>query len=106
MRLTNADKRIELHEKLCDLMGNRNVYFQPPENRKLIYPCIIYNKQFIRHNYADDGTYLKHDEYQIMLITKDPDCDYIEKLAWLDLCHFDRQYVRDNLYHYVFSLYY
>lgn len=106
MRQTNGDKRIELHEKLCTLLGSRNVYYQPPETVKLHYPCIIYNRYNIHNDYANNSIYTKGDEYQIMVITKDPDSDIVEKMAWFRTSRFDRQYVRDNLYHFLFSLYY
>ena len=38
------DRRLQLHEELCSVLGSRNVYFQPPETIKLTYPCIIYSK--------------------------------------------------------------
>lgn len=105
-RNQSAVRRLELHEKLCELLGNRRVYFQRPEEGRLKYPCIIYEKSTITHQYADDAAYLKNDQYQIMLITKNPDDELIETLSWFKTARFDRVYVRDNLYHYLFSLYY
>ena len=31
------DRRLKLHEELCDILGSRNVYFQPPETVKMKY---------------------------------------------------------------------
>lgn len=106
MRQTDGDKRLELHEKLCDFLGSRNVYYQPPETVKLRYPCIIYSLNFINHRYSDDLIYMKDNEYQLMLITKDPDDNLLEKMSWFRTARFERSYIRDNLYHYLFRLYY
>ena len=34
--------RSELNAKFKSILGNSNVYFQPPESVKLKYDCIIY----------------------------------------------------------------
>ena len=47
-------RRNELHEKFCDLLGSRNVYFQPPESVRLVYPCIIYRLGNFNVKHADD----------------------------------------------------
>ena len=36
--------RYELHEFLCEILGSRNVYFQPPESVKMKYPAIVYER--------------------------------------------------------------
>ena len=37
------NRRLELQEKLEQLVGNSNVYFQPPASVMLSYPCVIYS---------------------------------------------------------------
>ena len=53
-----ANRRLELHELLCGLLGSRHVYFQPPESVKMRYPAIVYNLDYIENKHADDGVYL------------------------------------------------
>ena len=43
---------------------------------------------------------------KIIVIDKKPDNEVINKLLELPYCSYDRQYVADNLYHDVFTLYY
>lgn len=44
--------------------------------------------------------------YQLMLITKEPDEEVTAKLInEINFCSFDRFYISDNLYHYVFTCY-
>lgn len=99
--------RVELHEKLCGFLGSRNVYFQSPETVLMKYPCIVYNLGDIRARRANDAVYTMDKRYDVTLITKDPDNDLIDKMAVaFPLCEFNRSFVSDNLYHYVYTLYY
>lgn len=100
------DRRIELHEKLCDLLGSRHVYFQPPETVKLVYPCIIYtlDQFFIRH--ADGIGYHAKRRYSITIISKDPDFKVIDEVLKLPYCSFNRFFTADNLNHWTFEIYY
>ena len=96
--------RLKLQENLEKILGNRNVYFQPPASVNLKYPCIIYDLAAIRSTYADNLPYAANKSYTLKLIHKDPDNTISEELAKLPMCKFDRTYVSDNLYHYVFSI--
>lgn len=94
--------RLELHEELCDILGSRNVYFQPPPSVKLIYPAIVYSRSGIDKIPADDIAYLLPRRYMVTLIEHDPDTETIDKLLKLPYCMYDRHYAADNLNHEVF----
>lgn len=98
--------RLELQTILETLLGSRNVYFQPPESLKINYPAIIYGLDNIESTFADDGVYLFHKRYSITLIDKNPDSLFVDKIAKLPTCRFNRHYKSENLNHYVFSLYF
>ena len=99
--------RLELHEELCELLGSRNVYFQPPESVKMTYPCIKYSRSGIDQKYAHDRDYKNTNRYEIIAITPDPDSKTPDRiLAHFQMCRFDRGYIADNLNHNVFTLYY
>ena len=98
--------RLNLQSKLEELLGNENVYYQPPETLKLSYPAIVYSKKDIKTEHADDSTYLLNKQYEIIVIDKGPDNMVIEKLLNLQTCSYDRAYKADNLYHDVLTLYY
>ena len=66
-------KRLKLHGELVDLLGTRNVYFQPPESIKIRYPAIVYSRERIDEKFADNGTYNKTIGYKIVVIDEDPD---------------------------------
>lgn len=98
--------RLELQSLLEEIMGNRNVYFQPPESIKMKYPATVYVLDDIDSAHADNGVYSINKQYSITLIDKDPDSELVDKLAYLPTCRFDRFYVSENLNHWVFSVYY
>lgn len=98
--------RLELHEILCEILGSRHVYFQPPSNVTMVYPAIRYELSDINTIKADDELYLKNRRYTVILITKDPEHEAIDKLLSLRYSSFDRSYTRDNLNHYVYTIYY
>ena len=98
--------RLELHEKLCELLGSRNVYFQPPESVKMRYPAIVYDRSDIQPHFANNVVYRSLIQYDLTIITDDPDSVLIEEVSALPLCRYDRHYTSDNLHHDVFKLYY
>lgn len=99
--------RLELHEELCDLLGSRNVYYQPPETIKLKYPCIIYQRNSGDTQFANNEPYTFRVQYSVTIITKDPDSDLIEKMAMrFPMCRMDRHFTTQNLNHDNFMIYY
>ena len=99
-------RREELHEIFCDLLGSRNVYFQPPSTVKMTYPCIIYNRNTRNENRADDLLYNFMEGYTVTVVDRNPDSLIPGKVAQLPLCSFDRFYTADNLNHDVYTIYY
>ena len=100
------ERRLQLQTKLEEILGSSNVYFQPPENIKLRYPCIRFELAGIDTLRADDILYGSKSRYTVTLIDPDPDSEYIDKILALQYCVLDRPYMADDLNHYVFTLYY
>lgn len=98
--------RLDLQSLLEELLGSRNVYYQPPESIKMQYPAIRFSKKNIASTHADDSKYLLRDCYDIIVISRSPDDPVIKKLLALPYCSYDRQYVADNLYHDSLIIYY
>lgn len=97
--------RIDLHNSLLTLLGSNYVYFQPPSNIMLNYPCIVYSRQAKDEKFADNARYLDRTRYGVTVIDQDPDSDIPGKVATLPLSTFDRHYVSDGLNHDVYSVY-
>ena len=98
--------RLELQSKLEELLGSGNVYYNPPESKKMEYDAIRYNRKDILSRYANDAAYSLLDCYEITVIARDPDHPVIKELLRLPYCSYDRPYISDNLYHDVLTLYY
>ena len=99
--------RLKLHEELCEVLGTKNCYFQPPESLKLKYPCIVYSMYRINTKFADNKVYNKVSQYTVTFIHKDPDDTISDDiLDRFSNCRMDRRFTSDNLYHDVFTLYY
>ena len=98
--------RLELQTLLENILGSRNVYFQPPESVKMKYPAIVYGLDNIENSFADDGVYLSKKKYLVTVIDDDPDSPIVDKVASLPTCRFNRHFQSDNLNHDVFILYF
>lgn len=99
-------RRLEFHDILMDLLGSSNVYFQPPATAKIKYPCIIYKRNRVDANHADDCLYQDRLGYLVTVIDINPDSEIPGKILKLPFCRFDRHYTAENLNHDVFNVYY
>lgn len=98
--------RLKLHELLCETLGSRQVYFQPPESVQMKYPAIVYSRNYINNDHANDGVYMQSPSYLITVIDKNPDSEIVERVSRLPMCRFDRHFTADNLNHDTFIIYY
>lgn len=98
--------RLDLQAMLEDLLGSRNVYFQPPASVKMQYPAIVYSRKSFGNTHANDSVYRQLPEYQVTVIDRDPESPITQKVSVLPYCRFDRRYTADGLNHDVFSLHY
>lgn len=98
--------RLELQTLLENILGSRNVYFQPPESTKISYPAIIYSRSRIDQDYADNDSYQTRKAYDLLVIDKNPDSIIPDNIIKLPYCSFNRHYVSDNLNHDAFTIYY
>jgi hypothetical protein len=88
-------------EAICE-----NVYFQPPSNVQMNYPAIVYERNPAATSHADNKPFRITPQYQLTLVTQDPDDAIWAKLAELPTCVHDRFFVADNLNHDVFTVYF
>lgn len=98
--------RIDLHNLLVELLGSRNVYYQPPENLKLNYPCIVYTRIIGKNKKADNLKYLKDSCYRVTYIDTKVDSLIVDKIYDLNYCEYENHFVSNNLSHDSFKLYF
>lgn len=101
-----AKNRLDLQSILEELLGSRNVYYSPPESTKMQYDAIKYSKKNITSTYANNAKYSMRDCYEVIVISRRPDCPVVKQILALPYCSYDRQYVASNLYHDVLTLYF
>lgn len=70
------------------------------------YPAIVYSRDDIENNHANNGAYIQSTAYNIIVIDPDPDSEVVQKVSKLPMCMFDRHYAADNLNHDSFTIYY
>jgi hypothetical protein len=99
-------KRLEMQSLFEEILGSPNVYFQPPPNVSMSYPCIVYRRDKAETEFAGNNPYRYTKRYQVMVIDRDPDSVVHDKIAALPMCLFDRFYVADNLNHDVFNIFF
>ena len=110
MAVKLADKRLGLDRILRSIVkarcGVENVYYQPPANLRMKYPCITYELDKIRNRDADDRVYRQTFHYTVTVIDTKPDSEMTAAMSELSKASHDRHFISDNLYHDVFSVWY
>lgn len=106
----SPSRRSDLSAKLRLIMNKdnpaaANVYFQPPSNKTLQYPCIVYELEAAQVRYADNGPYSIMDRYQVTFIRNDPDSPVLRELLGLPFSSFSRHFASEQLNHDVFVIY-
>ena len=103
---TSIRNREELHEALCSILGNRHVYFQPPESVRIVYPAIVYERSNIKGCHANNEVYSSTHHYSLTVIDPNPDSEIVENVAKLPKCRFDRHFATEGLNHDIFTIFY
>jgi hypothetical protein len=83
-----------------------HVYFQPPINIQMQYPCIRYARDNSNVKYAGNQPYTHANRYQITVIDRNPDSELSDAVEKLPFCSIDRYFAAENLNHYVFTLFF
>lgn len=97
-------RRLELQAIFKSITDN--VYFQPPMNVHLTYPCIIYERARASVKYAGNKPYAYKKRYKVTVISNNPDDNLADEVAALPLCSHDTFFAADNLNHDVFTIYF
>lgn len=101
------ESRLRLQAELENILGSKNVYFQPPSSFRMFYPCFRYELSDIDKKSADNCAYMKKKAYSVTYITYDPDDDLSDELFdTFRMIRFDRHYTAENLHHFVYKIYY
>ena len=85
-----------------------NVYFQPPNDVLMEYPAIVYKRDGVNAEHANNNPYILGVRYLITAIGKDPDelLTIVLQIASMESAVHQRNYVVRNLYHEIFLVYF
>lgn len=98
--------RMDLQNELIVLLGSDHVYYDPPENLQMQYPCFIYTVSKANERYSDNKVYRYVNGYDITYVDINQDSDVLEKFkTHFLMSNFNRHYVADELHHTVFVVY-
>lgn len=98
--------RNDLEQILFELVGNENVYFQPPTGTQLKYPCIVFRLLNVPTRHANNKAYHWDRAYQITHIYKDYRKELVDEfLNRFKLVSFDTRFTSNNMYHDVYTIY-
>jgi hypothetical protein len=98
--------RLELQTLLEGVSGVAKVYFQAPPNSGMQYPCIVYALDDMKTDFADNSPYIRSKRYQVTVIDRNPDSLIPDDIAQIPLSSMEQVFVKDNLHHSVFTLYF
>lgn len=101
------DRRLTLQERLEQVPTIKAVYFQPPENIRMEYPCIRYYRVRPSVDRANDKVYRYTQCYELIVIDPDPDSQVAEYIAThFPMAEVNTTYASNDLYHTSITLYY
>jgi len=98
-----------IQNELEDIRGVARVYYQPPENLRLKYPCIIYTYDGSRNTkYGSNKPYVEWPSYNVTIIDSDPESDIPDRFLKLmrrgNFVTFERLFTLDNLNHWTYNV--
>jgi hypothetical protein len=96
--------RLDLQILLEEIVDH--VYFQPPPNDRMEFPCIVYQRDGSSAIRADNKLYRHTKRYQVTVIDRNPDSELPDKVIELPLSEFNRFFTADGLNHHVFTLFF
>lgn len=81
-------------------------YMRPPGN-KMIYPCFVYKNIKPRQVRADNRNYLTIPGYEVLYISETENDSIAEEMnEAFSYCSAGIPYIKDDLFHYPFTIYY
>lgn len=105
------DRRLLLDEELREIHQeyekNDYIYFEPPEGYKMKYNAIVYELMDPDVKRANNRSYLIRNKWQVNVITRNVESEEPRAIQeHFECCTPGRPFVRDNLYHFPFTIFY
>ncbi len=98
--------RLDLQTLLEEVPGVVKAYFQAPPSNGMQYPCIVYAWDDTKTDFADNSPYINSKRYQVSVIDRNPDTLIPGYIAKMPLSSMEQTFVKDNLHHFIYTLYF
>ena len=99
-------RRLRLHNLLVAAAGEGvRVYFQPPSDVTMVYPCIRYERARSDTEFAGNNPYLLTGRYTVTVMDWDVKSEIPKRVARLPMCSHSTSIAANNLNHDVFDIY-
>jgi hypothetical protein len=72
----------------------------------MLYPAIVYNRDYQVVDFADNLPYSRGIRYQVTVIAPDPDSPVPDLVAQLPMTRYVRHYTTENLNHDIYDVYF
>lgn len=105
------NNRLRVHQTLCNVLGCAEIgeecrcHYQRPSNRNMVYPAIVYRLSGIPTSFADNTPYVTTGQYQLTLIDRNPESEFVEEITKLPKARFVRFFIADGLNHWIYNIY-
>lgn len=101
----NDQAYLGLMRLFSSIKGIKKVYFEPPPDTKMEYPCVRFHRDSFNSTFADNIPYKVDERYEATLIYPNPDSPLPAYFAKLPMCRHNRHYTANNLSHDVYIIY-
>lgn len=106
--MDSSQNRLFLHSLLENTFPDVSIYYRPPGNILLEFPCIVYEKKALEPSFANTSAYVVGDRYQVMFISKIPGYSNVDNMFNLHgqglVIGSNDSYESDDLVHDVFTV--
>lgn len=105
--MDDGDNRLFLHSLLQDTFPGVSIYYRPPGNILLNYPCIVYERRGFEPSFSNTSAYVVGNRYQVMFISRLPGYSNVKKMFDLQgqvIIGSNDSYESDDLVHDVFTI--
>lgn len=97
-------RRLEIHNKLKEVLNSDRVYYRKPNKKDLGLPRIVYKRNDVKTIYANSSPYIFVEEYLVTVIDGPGSSEIADKMLELPRCKFVREFEVENLNHFVFKI--
>lgn len=99
-------RRLALHARLKAISGVKDAYFQPPDGKRMEYPCIVYTRDDTYKRHANNNPFMMESRYELTVMDTNPDSPIFKAVEMFPKCRINRVFEREQLNHQVFNLYF